>query len=240
MGHLYYTKVRGTGSTMTIGKTRAEILRLIGRLGETPDDAPQPASRPRRIRRPRRPAGGGLDAETLRRRREHLSRQEDRLAELEFQREQLARLRAGGVEERLDDLERRVAKIETGDVAAPAPGRSAAAAMPSHRVSGRLRDGFMSDLLQLISSNDWTGTLVVGQDQNEIRVDFSEGEIWAAEAPGCSGEAAVFALMARVDDPFYFAEKDALSVTRTIEGNTQFLILEGLRRLDEASSDETE
>ena len=47
------------------------------------------------------------------------------------------------------------------------------------------------------------------------------------------GEEAVYALMAHIDGRYSFRETAKPPAKRTIEGNTQFLILEGLRRLDE-------
>ena len=111
---------------------------------------------------------------------------------------------------------------------------------PAHIIGGMLKDGFMSDLLQLISTNEWNGTLVVGEPADEIRLEFCEGNIWNASAPGANGEGAVFALMTRYAGPYYFVESDGPPEERSIEGNTQFLILEGLRRIDEGGANTQE
>jgi hypothetical protein len=168
-----------------------------------------------------------------------LQEQERKLAELKRQRAELAR-EAGeqGVVEALHALERRVALIEEklSGGGAEAAGALDSAAFLSHTIGGTLKDGFMSDLLQLISSNEWCGVLVVGQKSDEIRVEFYEGQIWNASAPGAKGESAVFALMTRADCPYYFEENLDQPKQRTIESNTQFLILEGLRRIDEGEA----
>lgn len=262
---------------MSIGKKKSEILRLIKRLESdgpiapilgSPERAPIPGTRTspteRRRTRPGRSPESHQEKPVMRRRREHLESQEQKLDDLKRRREQLsASLSSRAVEDELQQLQQRVDVIESilrqtnsgllppvsplqsVPLQAPAPQAPAPPPIPAapaapHVIGGMLKDGFMSDLLQLISSNEWNGTLVVGEPSDEIRLDFCEGEIWNASSPGATGEGAVFALMTRYDGPYYFTETSAAPEERTIEGNTQFLILEGLRRIDEGGADTQE
>jgi len=135
----------------------------------------------------------------------------------------------------LERIEQRIGAIEAqlGSRTLPAKSAGSVAAGEEHLLGGELRDGLLSDLLQLVSSNEWTGIFSVGKGADEIRLEFAGGEIWNASGPGTQGEEAVYALMAHTDGRYSFHETAKPPAKRTIEGNTQFLILEGLRRLDE-------
>ena len=231
---------------MSIQDKRAEILRLIDRLGESDgpalDRIRQRVHHPSRTTaRPRtlRSRGGAARVQ-----RERLEKQEATLAALRRQREALAakpgpRQSSTGDPQLIGTLERienRISAIESRvGMQSPKLAEVSGDGLPENCIlGGGLRDGLLSDLLQLVSSNDWTGVFVVddGQD-SEIVIEFVEGEIWNARAPSASGQDAVFALMARIEGPYYFQETNNPPKERTVEGNTQFLILEGLRRLDE-------
>ncbi len=237
---------------MSIEHTRAEILRLIGRLGEgasieVGESKPDASSRRSESNQPAQ--AGGQTA--TRAHRARLDRHQARLASLRSQRDRLAHAGRPAETSALPDgldlgsvlarIEKRIAAVETqlGTLATPQATRPSAAS-PDYLLAGELRDGLLSDLLQLVSSNEWSGVFVVGQGAEEIKVEFAAGEIWNASGPGAKGEEAVYALMARVRGRYFFRETAEAPAKRTIEGNTQFLILEGLRRLDEAGAGSTE
>ena len=118
--------------------------------------------------------------------------------------------------------------------ARPRASGSVAPAMPEHTLGGKLRDGLLSDLLQLISSNVMSGCFTVDDGNGEIDLYFDEGEVCHAAGCGMVGEDAVFALIAREEGAYWFRETTDLPEERTVQSKTQFLILEGLRRADES------
>jgi hypothetical protein len=56
-----------------------------------------------------------------------------------------------------------------------------------------------------------------------------------AEGAGMSGESAFFAAFATTKGRYSFHQTTDITTQKTIDGNTQFLILEALRRIDEES-----
>lgn len=215
-----------------IGEAREEILRLIARLHGTgardrPRAAQPPVDAPRRAERAATPSAGRASAERppgtaseLRRLRESL---EERLSD--------ARLAV-----RLGALEKRVARIDellSGRRAEPPTGGGGEV---EHTISGELRGQLMPDMLQLVSSNALTGVFVVRSGGTENRLYLEEGQICHAEGPGLEGESAFFASMAAEEGRYYFEETTDLPDKRTITGNTQFLILEALRKIDEGEA----
>jgi Domain of unknown function (DUF4388) len=239
---------------MSIETTRAEILRLIGRLRET--EGPEgtrslfASLEPSGSSRPARSRSGGRSSPASRAHRDRLERQQSTLAAIRHKRDQLPTAAprpprgetgpaSGELTGVLTRIEERIAAIETrlAETGVSRPSGDGSVLPRNCTLGGGLRDGLLSDLLQLVSSNEWTGVFVVGADE-EIRVEFVEGEIWNASGPGVTGEDAVYNLMARSEGPYYFQETGMPPEQRTVEGNTQFLILEGLRRLDEVGAGE--
>jgi hypothetical protein len=209
----------------SIASRRAEILRLIARVRDNNSD----------------------DASDQR--AERLSRHRKELAELKKRRQTLE---ADALWEQPGDpqppqdamrrLEARVAALEKqvqrGLAAAPAG--EPPAHLADATLSGAIREGLLADLLQLVSSNLMTGVFTVEQDGSQVQMWYREGEIYHAEGGGLSGESAFFAAMAMETGWFSFREIEEPAPNQTINSQTQFLILEALRQIDEARAQQHE
>jgi len=108
---------------------------------------------------------------------------------------------------------------------------------PVSALSGWIRDGILPDIIQLISSNNKTGILVLENEQRRIELYMRDGELYHASTKGMDGQAAFFAAIALEAGRFFFEETDDLAEKKTIDGDTQFLILEALRQIDEDKKD---
>jgi hypothetical protein len=115
--------------------------------------------------------------------------------------------------------------------------RPSSAPPPSERAalfSGLIRGQMLSDMLQLVSSNNYTGRFVVESDASKCTLYFDDGRICHAQAADLQGERAFFAAFGFEHGRYYFVETVELPEARTISAGTQFLILEALRQIDEA------
>jgi hypothetical protein len=93
------------------------------------------------------------------------------------------------------------------------------------------------DLIQLLSGARRSGRLLVQHPHGDAKLYFEEGEIVHAVFGEATGEAAVYALFADERGPFSFAA-GLPAMERSIELRTQNLVLEAVRRLDEARRDD--
>lgn len=93
------------------------------------------------------------------------------------------------------------------------------------------------DLIQLLSGARRSGRLLVQHPKGDAKLYFEEGEIVHAIFGELSGETAVYALFADERGPFSFAA-GLPAMERSIELRTQNLVLEAVRRLDEARRDD--
>ena len=132
---------------------------------------------------------------------------------------------------------------------APAPPPQAAAAPPPcdksrfdfagapYRLTGSVDDGLLTDVLQVLTSNQKTGKFTVFLPDEAGRCDLylRAGEFIHAEAGELRGEQAFFSLMSHGHRHGYygFLPDEVAGIEPTIEGKSQFLILEALRRIDE-------
>ena len=91
----------------------------------------------------------------------------------------------------------------------------------------------LPDILQLISSNDKTGVFRCEHEGPAIDLFFRDGHLYHALGENMSGQSAFFAAMAQQEGHFSFSETDDVPGEQTIDGNTQFMILEALRQIDE-------
>ena len=247
-----------------IGEAREEILRLIARLNggaapgtqATSDRAG--ASLAGRTEPKQEPSSGpGVAARGDQRPGDWSDRVADRRQALDEVKALRRQLEAGRGDSRLADrvrtLESRVARLEErpaagGPVLVEPPSRGSRSMRPSlppparvpesspYAVEGQLIGQLLADLLQLISSNAMTGVFAVASKGIENRLYFEEGQIVHADGPGLSGEDAVFATLGFEEGRYTFLETTDLPAERTISSNTQFLILEALRKIDEAGA----
>lgn len=217
---------KGGTSHAPIDEAREEILRLIARLQRPgPERAagpPRGASSTERDAAPARSKSGAADGErpVVTEVRQLRSQLEERLSQARLA------MRLKTLEARVTQVEERVAHRSSKRPGPPAEDAE-------HTVSGELRGQLMPDMLQLLSSNALTGVFVVKSGKVENRLYLEEGQICHAEGPGMEGESAFFAVMALEQGRYHFDETAELPEEKTITGNTQFLILEALRQIDE-------
>jgi len=136
----------------------------------------------------------------------------------------------------LHALEARLHRIEERLETSSGGGAASGSAPERYLLGGELRETILPDVIQLISSNTLTGIFVVQSAKTSARIYFDEGGICHAESEELSGEAAVFRAFGLRGGRFHFVEADAPPPARTIQANTQFLILEALRQLDEEAA----
>ncbi len=104
---------------------------------------------------------------------------------------------------------------------------------PTPALSGLVQDGILPDILQMISSNTKTGIFTLENEGRTIELYLRDGEMYHAKTEDMTGQTAFFAAMAMEEGKFYFQETDEVPDDKTIDGNTQFMILEALRQIDE-------
>jgi CheY-like chemotaxis protein len=136
-----------------------------------------------------------------------------------------------------------VARVETvlrrarrpgGEPAAGAAGQagSEGAAHPAG-LSGHTDLIAMSDLLQMLSINDRSGTLHLW-GESVARIYFGGGRILNAETQSLTGEKALFRIMAWPSARFEFEPGDPVRRIETvIAGATSMILMEGFAHLDE-------
>jgi CRP-like cAMP-binding protein len=101
--------------------------------------------------------------------------------------------------------------------------------------SGRLAAMPISDLVQVLHLCRKTGELRLQRDGREASVFIEDGSVRDAKSGAHQGEAAVYEILGWRDAEFTF-RSGAKSGRTTIEQPTLTLLLEGARRLDEASN----
>lgn len=135
-------------------------------------------------------------------------------------------VRLGLLEERMGRSERRSSRP------APPPSQAGASAV-MHTFAGVIQGQMLSDMLQLVSSNNMSGKFVVDDEDRKCSLYFDEGRICHAESGDIEGENAFFAAFSFEAGRYFFDETRELPAKRTINSSTQFLILEALRQIDE-------
>jgi hypothetical protein len=95
------------------------------------------------------------------------------------------------------------------------------------------------DLIQLLSGARRSGRLLVQHPRGDAKLYFEEGEIVHALFAELIGEEAVYALFADERGAFSFAA-GLPAMERSVELGTRNLVLEAVRRLDEARRDEAQ
>ena len=102
-------------------------------------------------------------------------------------------------------------------------------------IRGQLSAIPLVELVQALHAGKRTGTLVVAKGSDEARVGFHDGRVTSAVRGPLHGEEAFFALTTCTAGEFWFEPEDreALPEAR-IEAETFGLLMESLRRLDEA------
>ncbi len=233
---------------MNVEETKYLILRRLDELREMssidgglptrPHAAAKPA--PPRRSRWRRHDERKVPSSTEQR----LSDIEERLAAIErsFLTDSAAQRR--GAKEALAKATASLASELAAGVTDSALGQSSATAKPDfdfegqpYRLTGNVKDGLMTDVLQLLAANQKSGRFALFLPEAKERYDlyFQDGELIHASAGELVGEAAFFALMFKGHEQgFYgFLEGELHRGEPSIKQKTQFLILDALRRIDE-------
>lgn len=135
------------------------------------------------------------------------------------------------IEGRLARMEERI--FGKGDAVVPAA-LPPPDEVPGQTFGGIIQGDILSDMLQLVSGNAMSGVFSVKNGDSGIDLFCEEGKICHAEGDGLKGESAVFAAFAFDRGTYTFRETTELPKERTITSNTQFLILEALRKIDES------
>ncbi len=134
-----------------------------------------------------------------------------------------------GIEERLERIEELLLAQQDQRGAVT----SSPAGDEEFTLAGKLDMALLADILQLVSTNSLSGVFSVESFGFEVQLYFHEGDICHAEGPDMEGESAVFAVLSLEGGRYRFCETTEPPPRRTIQSKTQFLILEGLRRVDE-------
>jgi CheY-like chemotaxis protein len=100
------------------------------------------------------------------------------------------------------------------------------------KFTGRLADMAVVDLLQTIEISRKSGLITFGTELGEATVWFRDGAVIDAEAGRLQGEAAVYRLLSLGDGDFQLEFKP-INRGQAIHANTQALLMEGMRRVDE-------
>jgi DNA-binding response OmpR family regulator len=104
-------------------------------------------------------------------------------------------------------------------------------------VSGSLREMPLPDVLQVLSRTRKTGLLKVSSGGYVGEIQFGKGAIHNAIYRHLRGEDAVYSLLALADGEFALDPSFA-PTSRAIQASTEQLLLEGMRRMDEAAQPE--
>ncbi len=99
-------------------------------------------------------------------------------------------------------------------------------------VAGSLKEMALPDLVQILAQGRKSGKLAIDSDGKSGEVYFDTGKIVHAAFGPLTGEKAFYEMLAIVDGRFALDPSTA-ATQRTIEGNPEMLLLEGLRQLDE-------
>ena len=91
----------------------------------------------------------------------------------------------------------------------------------------------LADIIQVKGGNRYSGCLIVEHNGNTGVIFFRDGDVVHAEQGSLDGEEAFYAVMGWVGGTFR-SEPKASTTSRTIDQPIGFLILEALRRMDEA------
>ncbi|MEM1413925.1 MAG: DUF4388 domain-containing protein [Myxococcota bacterium] len=112
--------------------------------------------------------------------------------------------------------------------------RQATTARPASRgVSGALSEMSLPDVVQILSNGRKSGRLVLRSGGQSGEVWFGEGAIWDASFGPHAKEEAFYAMLALTEGEFEL-DPSRSPGRRTIQKSTESLLLEGMRRLDEA------
>ena len=135
----------------------------------------------------------------------------------------------------LQSVEARLARIEDELKKTPPRAPERAGLPKDGTFSGAIQGQMVSDMLQLVSSNQMSGIFVIEDERTHCTLYVEEGRICHAANGDVVGEDAFFAAFGLTSGRYHFEEMATLPAERTISSGTQYLVLEALRRMDESS-----
>jgi hypothetical protein len=137
-------------------------------------------------------------------------------------------------------LESRLSRIESELMQRPKASESPSKGGPlkDPTFSGAIQGQMLSDMLQLVSSNQMSGIFIIENEISSCTLYFEEGRICHAANGDVVGEDAFFAAFALGSGRYHFKEMTELPPERSVSAGTQFLVLEALRRMDEGAQSE--
>lgn len=171
-------------------------------------------------------------------------RKDDAMAHVPFvllapEEDRILRMRAlrSGVDDVLDragDLDEIVARVD--NILAREAARRGERHGPRRRgVHGQLENLGLPDIVQTLSMGMKTARVALDHDGFKGRIWFRDGAIVHAKCGDEEGEAAFFTMVAWTNGEFVI-EHGIKTQHTSIENDAMFLIMEGVRRLDEAGS----
>src|SRR5208337_3774561 len=110
-------------------------------------------------------------------------------------------------------------------------------AADSTSVRGTLAQMSVIDLMQTMDLGRKTGRLMLSHEEQACHMQFHDGQLVHATLGHISGEAAVYGAVAWTEGAFVI-DFEHEECPRTITRGTQSVLLEALRRLDEAQRDQ--
>lgn len=93
----------------------------------------------------------------------------------------------------------------------------------------------VADIVQVLHRGQKTGELHLSSDGHEGTILFQQGAIVHAAFRGLRGEEAFYVLV-RLASGQFSIDPDVTPSERTITSSAEMLLLEGMRRLDEANA----
>jgi hypothetical protein len=100
-------------------------------------------------------------------------------------------------------------------------------------VLGSIKTFTIPELVQTLSLNGRTGTLVITDKDGKGEIFFEKGDIYEVWLKEMQGEQAFYELLYWKEGQFQFQPSEDITVTRTMYKDAMQLLMEGLRRLDE-------
>ncbi len=101
-------------------------------------------------------------------------------------------------------------------------------------VSGSLKEMGLPDLVQVLTYGKKSGKLTIRSGSTGGEIHFANGEIVHAEGAGATGNEAFYAFLAFKEGNFALDPAFVATGPRTIHDSGEGLLLEGMRRMDEA------
>jgi CheY-like chemotaxis protein len=103
---------------------------------------------------------------------------------------------------------------------------------PQQDIRGDLEQVPLVDMLQLLAMNRRTGVLMITASDGNGEVRLADGQVVDATHRRLVGERALYRLLAARRGRFAFSTADA-PIIRRIQGNTNMLLMEAMRQVDE-------